>query len=55
MTDKSIELLIEVPAETKHAIERAAAELGLTTSEYLGYALRKSLVDAGYLDEETAH
>ena len=55
MPDKPIELSIEVPAETRRAIEGAAAELGMTTSAYLEYALRKSLVDAGYLDEEAAH
>jgi uncharacterized protein (DUF1778 family) len=55
MTDKSIELSIEVSPETRRAIERAAAERGLTVSEYLEYALRKSLVDTGYLDEETTH
>jgi hypothetical protein len=35
MTDKPIELSIEVPAETRLAIERAAAERGMTVSEYL--------------------
>ena len=56
MTDKPIELSIEVPAETKRAIERAAAARGMTISEYLEYVLRKSLIDAGYLDEEaTTH
>jgi hypothetical protein len=55
MTDKPIELSIEVPPETRRAVERAAAELGLTTSEYLEYALRKSLIDAGYLEEEATN
>jgi len=27
----------------------------MTASEYLEYALRKSLIAAGYLDEETDH
>ena len=52
ITDKPIELSIEVPAETRRAIERVAAERGMTASEYLEYVLRKSLIDAGYLDEE---
>ena len=55
MTDKPIELSIDVPAETRRAIECLAAARGMTTSEYLEYALRKSLIDVGYLDEETAH
>ena len=56
MTDKPIELSIEVPAETQRALARAAAARGMTTSEYLEYVLRKSLLAAGYLDEEaTTH
>jgi hypothetical protein len=55
MTDKPIELSIEVPPETKRAIERVAAERGMSASEYLEYVLRKSLIHAGYLDEETDH
>lgn len=42
----NLELSIEVPAETRRAIERAAAERGMTVSEYLEYALRKSLAEA---------
>jgi hypothetical protein len=56
MPDKPIELSIEVPAETKRAIERAAAERGVTVAVFLEQALRRYLVDTGYLDEEaTAH
>ena len=47
---KPIELSIEVPAETKRAIERAAAERGVTVPAFLGDALRKYLVDTGYID-----
>ena len=54
MPEKSIELSIEVPAKTRRAIERVAADRGMSASEYLEYVLRKSLVDAGYLDEEAA-
>jgi len=55
MTDKPIELSIEVPAQTKRAIERAATERGLSVSEFFEEAVRKHLVDTGYLDEGTAH
>jgi hypothetical protein len=48
MTDKPIELSIEVPAETRLAIERA--ERGMTVSEFLEQAERKHGSD--YLDEE---
>jgi len=56
MTDKPIELSIEVPAETRRAIERAAAERGMTVAAFLEEALRRYLVDTGYIDEEaTTH
>ena len=55
MTDKPIELSIEVPAETKRAIERAASERGVSVFQFLEDALRKHLADTGYLDEEAAH
>ena len=51
MTDKSVELSIEIPAETKLAIERAAAERGVSASEFLEEAVRKFLIDAGYIDK----
>ena len=51
---ETVELSIEVPAETKRAIERVAADQSMTASEYLEYVLRKSLINAGYLDEEAA-
>ena len=54
MTDKSIELLIEVPAETKLAIERAAAARTLSVAAFLEVSLRKYLADAGYIDEDAA-
>jgi len=44
MPDKPIELSIEVPAETRREIERAAAERGMTVPEFLEEALRKYLV-----------
>ncbi len=52
MTDKDIELLIEVPAETKLAVERVAAARGMSVAEFVQNALRKSLIDAGYIDDE---
>jgi hypothetical protein len=56
MTDKPIELSIEVPAETMRAVERAAAERGISVAEFLEKAVRKHLVDTGYLDDEaTTH
>ena len=56
MPDKPIELWIDVPPETKQAIELAAAERGMTVADFLESALRKYLADRGYLDEEsTAH
>ena len=55
MTDKPIELWIDVPPETKRAIERAAAERGITVASFLEEALRKHLVDTGYIGEETAN
>ncbi len=54
MTDKPIELLIEVPPETKRAIERAAAERGMTVSDFSKKPCG-NLVDAGYIGEEAAH
>ena len=55
MTNSPIELSIDVPTETKLAIERAAAERSMSVSEFLQEALRKYLVDTGYLDEEATH
>lgn len=55
MTEKPIELSIEVPTETRRAIERAAAERGLTVSAFLEQAVRKHLVDTGYIDKGVAH
>jgi len=55
MTDKPIELSIEVPAETRRALARAAEERGVTVPEFLDEALRKYLVDTGYIDEEAAN
>lgn len=43
--DKSIELAVEVPAETKLAIERAATSLGMSVSELVQDAFRKLLVE----------
>ena len=55
MTEKPIELSIEVPTETKPAIERAAAERGLSVSKLLEEALRKHLADTGYIDKGVTH
>jgi len=56
MTEKPIEFSIEVPHESRRAIELAATERGMSVPEYLEYVLRKSLLDVGYLDEEaTTH
>ena len=50
VSDKPIELWIDVPPEIKLAIERAAAERGLSVAEFLQEAMRKHLVDTGYLE-----
>ena len=50
MSDKPIELWIDVPPEIKLAIERAAAERGLSVAEFLQEAVRKHPVDTGYLE-----
>ena len=47
MSDKSIELAVEVPAEIKLAIERAAAAQGMSVSEFVQDALRRLLVEIG--------
>ena len=45
MSDKSVELAIEVPAETKLAIERAAAAQGISVSEFIENALQRMLAE----------
>jgi hypothetical protein len=50
MPDKPIELAIEVPAETRRAIEGAAAAKGVSVAEFLQDALRGYLADTGYLE-----
>jgi len=52
MTEKTIELAIEVPVDLKRAIERAAAARGVSVPAFLEDALRKLLLDTGYIDEE---
>lgn len=52
MPDRPIELSIDVPPETKRAIERAAAEQGMTVTDFLEKALRRCLVETGYIDED---
>ena len=47
MSDNSIELAVEVPAETKFAIERAAAARGMSVSEFVQDTSRKLLVEIG--------
>lgn len=46
MSDKSVELAIEVPAETKLAVERAAAAQGKSVSEFIERALKMMLAEA---------
>ena len=53
MNDSPIEFLIDVPTEAKRVIERAAAERRVSVPEFLQNALRKYLVDAGYLQEKS--
>jgi predicted HicB family RNase H-like nuclease len=48
MSDKSVELLVEVPAETKLAVERAAAAQGISVSEFIENAVQKILAEVGY-------
>jgi predicted HicB family RNase H-like nuclease len=55
MADKTRELIIEVPAEIRQAIERAAAAQDISISEFVERALAKFLADTGYIDEETAN
>jgi hypothetical protein len=55
MTDKPIELSIDVPADTRRATERVAAERGMLVSGFPEEAVRKHRIDAGYLDEEAGH
>jgi uncharacterized protein (DUF1778 family) len=54
MSDKSIELAVEVPAEIKRAIERAAEARGMSVDEFVQNAMRKSLIDAGYIDNKAS-
>ena len=55
MPDKTKELVIEVPAEIRQAIERAAAAQKIPASKFVEHALAKFLADAGYIDEGTAN
>lgn len=48
MSDKTVELAIEVPAETKLAVERAAAAQGISVSKFLENALRKMLEEVSF-------
>jgi uncharacterized protein (DUF1778 family) len=54
MADKTRELIIEVPAEIRQAIERAAAAQDISISEFVESALAKFLADTGYIDKKTA-
>ena len=49
---ETVELSIEVPSATRREIERAAAERGMTVPAFLEDALRRYLIDTGYIDEE---
>jgi predicted HicB family RNase H-like nuclease len=55
MADKSVELSVSIPPETKIAIERAARAAGLSVSEFVEKALREFLADAGYIEQEIKH
>jgi uncharacterized protein (DUF1778 family) len=46
MNDKPIELPVCVPAETKPAVERAAAAQGLSVSEFIEQAVKKMLAES---------
>ena len=48
MSHKSVELAIEVPAEIKLAIERVAAEQGMSVSEFIENAVQRLLAEIGY-------
>jgi hypothetical protein len=48
MTDKYIELAIEVPAETKVAVDARAAAQGVSVSEFIENAVQKMLAEVGY-------
>jgi hypothetical protein len=48
MTDKSVELAIEVSAEIKLTIERAAAEQGMSVSVFIEIAVQRLLAENGY-------
>jgi len=48
MSDKNVELAIEVPPETKLAIERAAAEQGMSVSQFIENAVQRLLAEIGY-------
>jgi uncharacterized protein (DUF1778 family) len=50
MTDHPDELSIEVSDETRRALEKAAAEHGLSVSDFVQEALRRFLTAAGYLE-----
>jgi hypothetical protein len=46
---------VAAPTEAKRAIERAAEERDLPVAVFLEVALRRYLVDTGYIDEEAAN
>jgi predicted HicB family RNase H-like nuclease len=55
MGDKSVELAVAIPPETRIAIERAARAAGLSVPAFVENALRRFLTDAGYIEQEIKH
>jgi uncharacterized protein (DUF1778 family) len=51
MPDQTNELSIEVSPETSRALEKAAAERGLSVSDFVQEALRRFLTAVGYLQD----
>jgi uncharacterized protein (DUF1778 family) len=52
--DLSNRLSIEVSAETRRALVKAAADHGLSVSDYVQEALRRYLAATGYLENRPA-
>ena len=55
MSDKSVELAIEVPAEIKLAIERAAAAQRISVSKFIENALQKMLAESSPSEPTDPH
>jgi hypothetical protein len=46
--DDTIELSVEVPAEIRLAVERAAAAQGISVSDFIEQHLKKMLTERGF-------